>query len=351
MTINKNDIIPALLLFCMVLIVGLYSREILPHYFFNDNKFIRDIMNETVFIEDKSYLNTAYFYKFFFLSGSVPFLVESIISLLLFLIVHTIYTKQIGYKNILVLFLYSIACFLYSVYLTQFSKDQILMLFLITIFIINNRMISKNVSEGKIVFTTVTLLLLYAYFFRDYWYLISLLLVFNHIISRMSIFYQLLGNVMLIPFISSLYILINNQNISFVRSSVNFSRLLYEDINTIILNPFGETGFIYDTLNIYYGIINMLVPLDGIGSLNEVIYYIWIWAFLCFLYFQFKEIKLNFKSILYLNLAISFFIVQGIFEPDMGSVLRHQLPIGIIVLLGVNSKIGKRNEYEYEKKY
>lgn len=329
--------------FCIgTFILFMLSRKIFPMNFFFDNKTVRIFMENPGINDDKSYLNTANLFSFFGFEYNSSFISEQIFSWLIFILLISILIIKFHLnistvQNFILLSLFTV---FYSAYVTQLSKELVLIILMVGILLIINK---KN--EKVMLLLSA---LLYAYFFRTYWFLtifftISFLITLRFTNTKMNKkFFALIGIQVII--IQLLFLGVTKDYLTNARYNVNQTRLSSEFADTMISNPFINTSILTDFFNFCYGLMNLFIPIDGLGSANEIVYYIFIWFVISILKKMYKSRKPDFyKYSAYYMFLVSFIVVQAFFEPDMGSALRHQV-ILIPIILFISCKVKPQND-------
>lgn len=310
----------------------MFSRKIFPSYFFNDNVTIRNYMSNINMNSDKNYVSTAKLFLMFHFNANTSFAVESFFSWIIFSILLLILILKFNIDffktgNFLLLIMFT---FLYGAYSAQFSKELVIFIMLdIMLLIFPSKYLNKELAF---------FILLYGFLFRTYWILIflcSILFFFIFNSSKLKKVSKLGLYFVSIIVMEISYNLITGGYLSDARYSVNSFRSTDLYTNTIINNPFINTSVLTDFFNFIYGLINIFIPIDGINSVNEVAYYLWIWIILilCIKYIRGNNGVIDYK----LFFALSMITIQSFFEPDVGSMLRHQIVLIPTILLMINT--------------
>lgn len=317
------------------LIIFLNSRTLFPSSFFLDSQTIKDIMAGYSTVTDGSYYNTASFYSILGFKSTTP---DSLIELysyfifivLMFLLIFKFKINLLSIKNFFVFFIFN---FVYSCYFTQMGKELVLLSLecvLLTIW-------KKKNSNNDFIFSLF--IIIYAYLFRNYWVLVFLLALVIKLTSKFwGKIFCILSTIVSIVMMHFFYHNLFGEYLTDSRYQANSLRKL--GANTILNNPFINTSVFTDFLNFCYSFISLLLPIDGIGSVNEILYYVWIWGII----FIFLNSKIEQKFIL--SFFISFLIIQGFFEPDIGSVFRHQISLVPMLFICLKSSEFFRGKYE-----
>jgi hypothetical protein len=321
------------------LVVAFLTFFILPPKFFYDSAIIiYDNYNEIGFLG--SYPLTILFYK---ITG-LRYLPFPVISLIQFPILMFVLYKigipenfeKVNIKNILVY----LGIFMIAIFISMPSKEFITFLFVAPVVFIccNNRF-----SFRKTLITIILMLFVFGALYRPYFALIPIIAGAMYLVSFINfknktitvIFYGLLVAV----FLSLSYGIIKGEYFSEMsREVVNKMRMGSEDAHSMIIPPVKPDTWYGEAISVFYGFFTVNIPVNGLKHIfsPQIIVFI-IWQLLLFyiLLVRFskclKERKKYQNELLILFIIFSFFIVQGVFEPDLGSAVRHK--IGIFPLI------------------
>ncbi len=246
--------------------------------------------------------------------------------------------------------------FLVNIYTLNVSKEIIQILLLVpAVWVLK----SKWATKTKVLIAIVSLLSI-AFFLRTYFLITA---VIFYVIYRTFLgswdqgkkkFWR---NVCLILFIGILGLFfLKSQRpdlyeiLSDVRNSINENRMNSQDAQTMIVDLFDDNGnaAIY-ILNMIINIFRLLFPISlirqGIFQILFLIYQIILGLKLLNLfYYRLNDVK-DINIFISASLVISYFIVAAIFEPDYGSVIRHEIsmfPIIYITLIRRENYDGKK---------
>ncbi len=297
-------------------------------------------MNNVYLSDDKNFINTAKFFLFFHFDPNTSVLIETFFSWCIFAALLLILALKykinfLELKNFILLAMFAL---LFGAYAAQFSKELVVFFFLSIIFMFSPaKLLNKNLA---------LFVLGYGIFFRSYWILIFLISVlFTYVVnsSHLNKFMKLLLYLATVLSMEISYNLMTGNFLSDARYSINSVR----DVslaNTMINNPLFNTSIFTDFFNFLYGLVNVFVPIDGINSSNEILYYVWICTilFLCIKYLRSNEDRVDYKFLF----ILSVFTIQSFFEPDAGSMLRHQIVLAPMLLLLINNK--KKEDFNAE---
>lgn len=306
-----------------------------PKYYYDANTIKRFMVYATEFLPLNSYNNTAFFYKLLGFNFSTSLLYGGIFTytlafVLLFLNLNM--GKISLNRNFIYLFTGWIL--IASIYLGQFSKE-------ITIVMLSSILLYfAKLNKNKFIFPLIVFISLYAYYFRMYWFIILYFLILFYFFDKKRGWIKyvfILSGILFMFFLASL------KGIYFTnaREIVNVNRIGSIDAQTIILNIFPNTNFIFDFLNSTTVFLIFFLPVSIIVKLNikYILFFLWellnIWFFIKATNFIFNH-KFSLPRYIFnrakfsIYLIITFTMTQSLFEPDYGSFLKHQ--IGIISL-------------------
>ncbi|WP_316634773.1 hypothetical protein [uncultured Flavobacterium sp.] len=321
------------------LVVAFAAYFVLPPKFFYDAAIIAyDKGNEIGYFG--SYPLTILLYK---ISGFryLPFPVIALIQFpVLMFVLYKIGIpdnfEKINIKNILVY----MGILMIAIFMSMPSKEFITFLYVSPIVFL---CLNEQISLKKTIVYIIILLLIFGVFYRPYYalipiigggmYLLSLITFKNKTVR--TIFYGLLIAI----FLSFSHGIIKGKYLSEIsREVVNSDRVGSSDANSIIISPVKTDTWYGEVVSIFYGFFTVNIPVNGLKHIfsPQIITFI-IWQLFLFyiLLVRFskclKERKRYPKELLILLIIFSFFIVQGVFEPDLGTAVRHK--IGIFPLI------------------
>jgi hypothetical protein len=335
--VKKNKAVFIGLFFCN-LIVAFLTPYILPERYFNDT---------VIIVFDKgheigwfgSYPFAIMFYKLtglrhlpFFLIALIQF---PIVTYLLYKIGVPSNFHKLNVKNILVY----IALLLSGIYMSMPTKEFITFLLFCTIPFIFQ---SKRKPRFKIIFSLV--LIACFSFFRPYYLLMPIFAVGMYLLSFIkfenktfsTIFYGLLIAI----FLSLSHGVIRGEYISrTTRENYVINNINKNNINTAIVSPISQDTWYGEAFGIVYGFMAVNVPvveaIKHILSPQVLAFVIWQLLIFYILFVRFSRCLKNRKQYQFelwtLLILFAYFIVQGIFEPDLGTSIRHK--IGLFPLI------------------
>lgn len=332
--------------FFLGLIVALIAYQTLPEKYFLDASTIisnPDYFNGII----GSYPFTIWFYKVTGLRN-LNFIIIAIIQypILIYLFYKIGIPKdlhKVKFKNLIILTLFLMS----AIYVSVPSKEFINFIYIYCIvYLVKNR----TFGYFKTMLITSLLLLFFAFFFRQYYAIvvvIGLAMYLGGLIKfksykTASIVY---GLVLLIG-ISLSYGLIKGK---FISEETRAYVVNYQDSNTMIIPPIHPDTWYGETISILHGFFSVNIPLNGLKYLlspQVIIFVFWQLVFFILLLKIYgrilKEGKQKNYELWLCYILFSYFIVQGVFEPDLGSALRHKASVFPIIYYLLN--------YEYFRK-
>ncbi|MFV5694184.1 hypothetical protein ACM55G_01940 [Flavobacterium sp. LB3P122] len=338
MQIKKSTAI-FVVLFIANLFVAVTAFYILPKRFFYDSAIIAfDKGKEIGFLG--SYPLTILFYK---VTG-LRYLPFPLIALIQFPILAYVLYKigvpnnfyKLNVKNILVY----LGFFMMAIFMSMPSKEFITFLYVaIIVFLYKNH----KISYAKSIALSMLLLVLFGIFYRPYFLLIPLIAFVMYAVSFINfknktivtLFYGLL----IVIFLSLSYGMLEGHYFSeSSREIVNTTRVNASDANSMIISPVKPDTWYGETVAIVYGFFAVNIPLNGIKYIfsPQIIAFI-IWQLLLFyiLLVRFSKCLKNREEYKYelwiLLILFAYFIVQGVFEPDLGTAIRHKIGVFPII--------------------
>lgn len=336
--INKNKyFFIQLALICLV--VGIISSFALPSKFYNDAEIIvNDYYNEIGLVG--GYPFTILFYSITHLN-KVPFFLIAIIQLpILFYFLYKIGVpdnfRVLNIQNILVY----ISFFLIGLFICIPSKEFINFIYLSFIVLLFR---NKKYSLNKTIIISFILFFIISFILRPYYLFLpifSILLYFGTFIKSKNkalnlIFFSIVFAVLM----SISHGIIRGEYISeSTREMHNFDRLGSDEAQSMIQSPVPTDTWYGETIGIFYGYLSVNIPIVALKHFLKpqvVAFIIWQLLFFYVLYKKFKICLKNRQELKYelwiFLFIFSYFVVQGLFEPDLGSAIRHK--IGVFPLI------------------
>jgi hypothetical protein len=284
-----------------------------PYYFIQDSGAVRKAMVQPEEF-DQAYRNTAMFYKFlgfnYNSSKGVVYLFAWLIVFLWLLTLLRINKKKLFsavQKSFVI-----VVVLLYGIEFTALTKDLLLILFMIMI-------VNMYISNQNMLFFTIGATI-YAFFFRSYWFLVAVWSFYLSFKKKPKVLKEVCTLLFFCITVICMFNIFKHGQITNARAFVNVYRDTSE-AHSMLNNILTNTNFLTDFVNWLYTLLTLIVPLQGISSANMIVYYTWIWILLFF--FLMNRNQINTRVLL---LLIGYLAIQALFEPDVGSTFRHQLP-------------------------
>lgn len=337
-------------LFGINVLISAFAFLFLPKRYFNDTIIIVfDKLHEIGWVG--SYPFTIMFYSI----TKLKYLPFFIIALIQFPIcVYLLYKigipsnfHKITVKNILVY----ISFFLMAIFLSMPSKEFINFMYISLIPFV---FLKTNWTTLKKVIVVMVLLLFFGSFFRTYYLLIPIISIGMYFITKVnfknkaitSIFY----GITIIIFLSIAHGLVKGKHLSESnREAFNAERT--KDNNSAIVSPISTKTWYGETVGIIYGFFEINIPIiEGFKHIlsPQIISFI-IWQLFLFYILLvrlarcLKEKKNNKDELWILLIVFSYFIVQGLFEPDLGSAVRHKIGVFPIIYFALYYDYFRKN--------
>lgn len=312
----------------LMLFVAYYADRILPHKYLYDSYNISTFMPQAkgIIVKD-SYNNTAYLYNLIdvrfedrWYRALAALLYMAFIWLAVFIGRPQYFTRSAA----LVMFASITAG---TVYLAQLSKEFWVFL-LIMIFL------ACSVNRWLLAVWTV-IALLYAYYFRGYWYLVIYMFIWLELTRHHArTIPQLIGLIVLgLLVITLAHEVLNGGSILKHREGVNAFREGSADAKTLIKTTIPASNPIADWLNCCIVWFQMLIPYRLImaGAMQHIISAIIMFTlfrmmFLGNVSYQRQAVQ-DLRLYHCFALFMAYTSVQSVFEPDYGSMLKHMVPL------------------------
>ncbi|GLB52894.1 hypothetical protein NBRC110019_19340 [Neptunitalea chrysea] len=331
----KRNVFTFILIGTIGLLISCTTTLYLPERFFLDtNVLIYDRYNEIGYIG--SYPLTILFYNITGLKyihfSIIGFMQYSIVLYILFKIGISKNFHKVSLKNALIYLLFIIT----AIYLSMPAKDFLNFVYVSLIIFVFKE---YGTDVKKALAIGFTLLLIFAVFYRIYYLFIIVLSIGMFALSKLNlrnkrlttIFISLMGMV----FISLSYGVVKGKYISEeTRYRINISRLGEDNANSMILSPMAPDTWYGELVSIFHGFFSVNLPVNGLKHLlspHIVAFVIWQLLFFVVLFIRFghcfKKGRKNNPELWLFLMLFSFFVVQGVFEPDLGSAIRHKAGI------------------------
>lgn len=337
MKINKN-IFYFYALIGIILVLSVIFPFVLPNRFFSDAyTIIYDKYNEIGLIG--SYPFTMSFYKYTGLKY-LPFSIVALIQLpILYYLLRKIGIPKdfhlVTVKNLLVY----LGLLMVAVFISMPSKEFITFIFIwyfVFIFLNHKKSISKKIRIGLLLF------LIFSFIFRPYFIFIPIIAIGMNLLTKVNIKDKAVSSIFtgltIMIFMSISYGIVKGKYFSQqTREELNEERGMI-DANSMLTSPVDASTWYGEAVSIVYGFFSVNLPVNGLKHfLKPQILVFIVWQFFLFyiLLVRFyslikhkKELAAEYWLMLFL---FAYFIIQGVFEPDLGSAVRHK--IGVFPLI------------------
>lgn len=336
MGLSKNQILFVTIAFISI-VLGVFAHQLLPEKYYYDAVLIAtDPYNQKGFIN--SYPVAMMFYDIFFLNKlSYPIL--AIFQLLI--IFYCFYRLSIP-KNFTRLYLSNIliwsALIALSIYISMPSKEFINILFIFLI-----AFILKSIQLRQKIKITIILVLfvLFGLWYRIYFIMIPVLAVTSFMVFRLKIrkkiIVSIFVSVLAAIFMSVSYAVVSGEYMSeSTREELNEKRKGRQDSQTLILSPVKTNSPIGEAVGIMYGYVTVNLPFESLIKFyykpQVILFSIWQILLFYVLIIKFNKARKESTSVyderLWLfHIVFSYFVIQGVFEPDLGSSIRHKFGV------------------------
>ncbi|WP_313384723.1 hypothetical protein [Chishuiella sp.] len=340
MRIEKRTFFIMLSIF--LILFGFIFPFILPDKFYFDSEhIITDPFNE------KGLFNGSYGFTMFYYSitglSKLPFSFIAIIQLtILFYFLYKVGIpekfSQLSIKNCLIY----LAFVMIAMFIGQPSKEFITFIF---IAIIVYTFQYNIFSFGIAILISSLFFFLFGYLFRPYFAFIPFISMAIYFITKIRfknrwIFSILLG-ISVIVLLSLTYKIAKGDFLSQItRENINELRLNEGDANadTMIVSPIPITNIFTEAFATVYGFVTVNFPINALRFFYKpqvIAFVIWqllmTWIIIVRFGYLLQEFPNRKKELWLMCILLSYFIIQGIFEPDLGSAIRHK--IGILPLI------------------
>lgn len=336
-TISKKSFLAIILLiFPLSFILQIFIVPKLPEKYFYDSMGILGIVNGTINTRyfDSSYMFTGNFFRYINFLNLATFLEWAI--LLTLITVPFIQKELIRYKKATldkIVFILITVLFL-NIYIFRISKDFVQFLIWTLIYFILN----SNFKLKKQIFFTFIIFIFEAVFFRSYYAITGILFILIYKYLSGSKNKTKLGKILIVLGVGITMVLFVLQKISpngydqivNMRYYQNRFRENTGDANTAINDMLsGSVPYLY-CVNYFINLIRISFPIEliikGLKYFPFVIYQCY------FSYEIIKKILENDKdNSKWLAVIGAYILVSILFEPDFGSVIRHEVSLVFII--------------------
>tara|TARA_B100000900_G_scaffold10793_1_gene8914 strand:+ start:96 stop:1154 length:1059 start_codon:yes stop_codon:yes gene_type:complete len=336
MQLSKNQIL-FILIGIATITTGAFAHFFLPEKYYYDAVLIAtDPYNQKGIIN--SYPVAMLFYDTLFLN-KLPYSIVSIIQLT---IIFYFFYKLSVPKNFTKLYLSNIliwsALIALSIYISMPSKEFINILFIFFIAFIFK---SKRYKPKIKIYIILVLFGLFGLWYRIYFIMLPILAVVSFLVFRLKISKKIITSifvsVLAAIFMSISYAVVSGEYISeSTREELNEKRKGRQDSQTLIVSPIRTNNPIGEAVGIIYGYITVNLPFESIIKFyykpQVILFSIWQILLFYVLIIKFNKArevsKSPFDERLWLfHVVFSYFVIQGVFEPDLGSSIRHKFGV------------------------
>lgn len=325
-----------------VVLVGAVLTFLLPDkYFFDAQVIVADVYNRKGLIG--SYPFSMWFYHVTRL-GRLPFFLIALLQLpIVFFAVSRLGIPHIFNRAYLRNALIWITMVIFGVYLAIPSKEFITLLYVNLIAIV---MVSSWRLRSKLV-VSVLLFLFFGAWFRQYFILIPVLGIVLYLVSQLKVrnraFWNVLAGLMIATFLSLAFGLVKGEfmTASF-RERINEVRVGREDSQTIITSPVPPDNIANEGISIFYGFFSVNLPVNGLRFFYKpqvlafVVWQLLLFGYLIYFYNHCLKNRKVFRHEEWVfHFLFAYLIIQGIFEPDLGSAVKHKLGLFPLIYLAM----------------
>ena len=333
-SVNKNKYFFLQLAVVCIIMSQILILFVMPEKFFNDAEIIaNDPYDEIGLIG--GYPFAILFYKLTLLRYLPYFLVALVqIPILYYVLYRLGVAKDFRMLTIENTVMY-IAFVLIALYVSIPSKEFINFLY---IAIITFMFQSKRYSVKKTVLIAFAMFFLLAIVFRPYYVFIPIIstamFCFVFVKSKYKVWNLITASIFVVVFMSLAYGALKGEYISATtRESFNKVREAKEG-QTMLVSPIPTDTWYGEAFGIYYGYISVNLPVNGLKHYMKpqvIAFVIWQLFLFSILLIRFGYCVLHRRELKYelwiFLFIFAFFVVQGLFEPDLGSAVRHKFSI------------------------
>jgi len=216
----------------------------------------------------------------------------------------------------------------------------------IYIYLLCRLLILKRSLYKKIIWSSI-FLVLFGIIFRPYYLLIPIISLGIYFINLISINNRIFSNIIygliIAVFLSLSYGFIKGEYMSEdSREKLNRVRIAQKNTNadTMIISPVKTDSFYGEGIGIFYGFFTVNLPVNALYFISKpqvLAFVIWQLSLVILLLYYYRRVLINRQKMKIeqwiFHLLFAYFIVQGVFEPDLGSAIRHK--IGVLPLIWV----------------
>lgn len=321
--------ISILLIPVVVLIAKVYHFVFLPEKYFYDSQGLLDVINGDLKVTDKAFEFSATFFKTINFMGLNTLVEWNIFLSVIFNVVIILFAiKFLKLEKIESSLFFLASVGLLNIYVFNISKEIIQFIIFFVVFFVYKTKLNKWM---KLVLSAM-IFVLEAVFFRKYYILFIPILITgilsvnkckkNYLIYLAINFCVFFLVVFAAKFITPDYY----SDLIEVRKSLNINRVDSVDAKTQINDLFVVDSYLLYCLSYIVNYVRISIPIEllfkGVKYIPFILYQISITMLLIF-FMKKEDKKQNF--ILELVISCSYLMVATTFEPDFGSLIRHEI--------------------------
>ncbi len=322
------------------MVFGLLSTFMMPSKFYNDAIIIvNDYYNEIGLFG--GYPFTILFYHITLLKHLPYFLIALIQIPILFYLIYKIgipdSLNQFTLKNIAIIY----GLLFLGAFTSIPSKEFINFIVIGWVVLLFK---NKNYPLLKTVIFAFGIFILTGIFFRPYYIIIPLLSSFMFVLTYYIKLQNKTIKILLYSFLMSVLLslshgLIKGEYISeSTREAHNEERMGSSEAQTMILSPIESDTWYGESFAVFYGYVSINIPFNGFKYYTKpqvIAFILWQLSLFYILLIGLNKCVSNREEYKYeiwiFYFVFSYFVIQGLFEPDLGSAFRHK--VGILPLI------------------
>ncbi len=339
-------------------ILGMCSTLYLPDkYFFDAYLIALDTFNEKALVG--SYPFSMLFYHITRMSY-LPFALVALIQLpLVFWAIKKLGIPNNFHRPTLRNTVVWITMIILAVYLSMPSKEFITLLYMSIICYV---LIGPYRLWAKVLLSSL-LFVFFGLWFRQYFILVPvmgiLLFMASHIKIQNRVLLNIIGGVLIICFLSLSHGFIKGEYMTqSFREKINKVRVGREDSQTIITSPVEIDNIFGESISIFYGFFSVNLPVNSIKFYYKpqvMAFLFWqllLFGYLVYFYSKCLNNRKNYKHEEWIfHFVFAYLIIQGVFEPDLGSAVKHKLGVFPLLYLALFFDRGLVKRLSNPRKY
>jgi hypothetical protein len=300
------------------IILVMYGDKFLPEKYFWDSEMLMNISSGDKSVDNKgSYYYTAIIFS---LIGNGVWLFNFVVGLL-FILYVSMYC--VNYSTIAISVILIMPHIILGLSRPQ-KETLVSLLTLLCVYIISKMKYKHAVASVFLLYMSYAII-------RNYFFLIGLIFIFLYFVEyikehryKVSIYISLFVFAMFIP--SDLFIKLQG-----TRDAFNILRPVGQPGHeTVLFNPYSPDNVVFFVFNYIYSIVYFNVPILFFRSFNTLYLQVFVIIYISVI-FALKRFR-NKRDYIYVNLFTSHLIVYLLFEPDLGSYMRHVSSISIYII-------------------